>query len=203
MKLLSTAVNQSPFSPLPPITQRGLGEPSLGRDELVEGFDSDDEESLTVLVSQGQPRDHYDYFDANALMNDLGIDDASDSETDDDSENNADANDDNANNDSDTDLGDDDSADDINDGDDVDSADDADSANDADSADDTDDPDDRDTDNGGSDDDDMDVSKQHEEDEDDDDETIGVSIAKDKLFEVNVWSEPLHLPLLFLNNIKR
>ena len=53
------------------------------------------------------------------------------------------------------------------------------------------------------DDDDTDVSKQHEEDEDDDDETVGVSIAKDKLFEVDVRSEPLHLPLLFLNNITR
>lgn len=51
------------------------------------------------------------------------------------------------------------------------------------------------------DDDETDVSKQHEEDEDDDDETVGVSIAKDKLFEVDVRSEPLHLPLLFLNNI--
>ena len=51
------------------------------------------------------------------------------------------------------------------------------------------------------DDDDTDVSKQHEEDEDDDDETVGVSIAKDKLFEVDVRSEPLHLPLLLLINI--
>lgn len=36
---------------------------------------------------------------------------------------------------------------------------------------------------------DPDVSKQHEEDEEDDDETVGVSIAEDKLFEVDVRSK--------------
>lgn len=36
---------------------------------------------------------------------------------------------------------------------------------------------------------DLDIAKQHEEDEDDEDETVGVSISKDRLFEVDVRSE--------------
>ncbi|KAI0654345.1 hypothetical protein C8Q70DRAFT_1058588 [Cubamyces menziesii] len=165
MKLLSAAVNQTPSNPLPPITQLGLGEPSLGRDELVEGFDSDDEVSITVLVSQGQPRDPYDYYDGDAMTaNNLGIHDSDDNDSDNDSENDATADDNSANNDSDTDSDDIDEADNTDEADNIDEADDVDEA-DVDEADVEDveeaggisESDDRDTDNGGSDDDGMDV----------------------------------------------
>ncbi|KAI0323181.1 hypothetical protein GY45DRAFT_1341614, partial [Cubamyces sp. BRFM 1775] len=133
--LLTAAVNHIIY-PTAPLYELDLGEHTLGRDELVEPDDSEDEVrdeddvSLSILVTQGQPTQVYCYSDmvanTNAADTDAGSDSGSDTDTD--ADHNTDANDDdgdNSNNDGDNSSGNgNDNTDDNNGGDDNESNDD-------------------------------------------------------------------------------
>ncbi|KAJ8475491.1 hypothetical protein ONZ51_g6528 [Trametes cubensis] len=116
MRLLSAAVNHVSL-PSPPISQLAHGEPSLGRDELIEGDDSD--VSISILASQGQPRDTYNYYGGHSIMMQAMANADSDNDSDSGSENNANDNIVNSGGNSDANAGDGDEADDVGEADDA------------------------------------------------------------------------------------